>query len=112
MDTVVGSMDLNEAIFKRILDDEEFRRTLMEMYATRVYRRARTKGRTRLGLPTSEVGAGGVKARTSSIADQVMLIGTLSGWVFLGGFSESVACSTTVYLPFVVGFPVMVPVVA
>jgi len=43
MDTVVGRMDLNEAIFKRILDDEEFRRTLMEMYATRVYRRARTK---------------------------------------------------------------------
>lgn len=45
MDTVVGRMDLNEAIFKRILDDEEFRRTLMEMYATRVYRRARDEKR-------------------------------------------------------------------
>jgi hypothetical protein len=37
-------MDLNETIFKRILDDEEFRRTLMEMYSTRVYRRARSDG--------------------------------------------------------------------
>jgi type I restriction enzyme R subunit len=41
MPTVVGRMDMNEAIFKRMLDDEEFRQTLMELYATRVYRRAR-----------------------------------------------------------------------
>jgi hypothetical protein len=41
MDTVVGRMDLKEAIFKRVLDDEEFRRTMMEMYATRFYRTAR-----------------------------------------------------------------------
>ncbi len=41
MDTVVSRMDLNEAIFKRVLDDEEFRRVLMDLYATRVYGRAR-----------------------------------------------------------------------
>jgi type I restriction enzyme R subunit len=43
LDTVVGRMDDNEAIFKRVLDDPEFQRTLMDLYATRVYRRARTK---------------------------------------------------------------------
>ncbi len=41
MGTVVGRMDDNEAIFKRILDDEEFREVLMDLYAARVYRRAR-----------------------------------------------------------------------
>ena len=41
MKTVVGRMHDNEAIFKRVLDDEEFRQTLMDLYATRVYRRAR-----------------------------------------------------------------------
>lgn len=41
MDTVVSRMDLNEAIFKRVLDDEEFRRVLMDLYTTRVYGRAR-----------------------------------------------------------------------
>jgi hypothetical protein len=41
MDTVVSRMDLNETIFKRVLDDEEFRQALMDLYATRVYRRAR-----------------------------------------------------------------------
>ena len=41
LDTVVARMDENEAIFKRILDDEEFRHVLMDLYASRVYRRAR-----------------------------------------------------------------------
>jgi type I restriction enzyme R subunit len=41
MNTVVSRMDENEAIFKRILDDEEFRRVLMDLYAKRVYERAR-----------------------------------------------------------------------
>lgn len=41
MGTVVGRMDDNEAIFKRVLDDEEFREVLMDLYAARVYRRAR-----------------------------------------------------------------------
>ena len=41
MDTVVGRMDDNEAIFKRILDDEEFRQVLMDLYASRVYQRSR-----------------------------------------------------------------------
>src|SRR5258708_4441249 len=39
--TVVGRMDENEAIFKRILDDPEFQTALMDLYATRVYRRTR-----------------------------------------------------------------------
>jgi len=39
--TVVGRMDENEAIFKRILDDPEFQAALMDLYATRVYRRSR-----------------------------------------------------------------------
>jgi hypothetical protein len=33
----------NEAIFKRILDDEEFREVLMDLYAARVYRQARDR---------------------------------------------------------------------
>jgi len=41
MGTVVSRMDDNEAIFKRILDDEEFRQVLLDLYAGRVYRRAR-----------------------------------------------------------------------
>ncbi|MHB8289434.1 MAG: type I restriction endonuclease subunit R [Acidimicrobiales bacterium] len=41
LDTVVSRMDENEAIFKRILDDEEFRQVLTDLYAGRVYRRAR-----------------------------------------------------------------------
>ncbi len=39
--TVVNRMDDNEAIFKRILDDEVFRQALMDLYAHRIYRRAR-----------------------------------------------------------------------
>ena len=42
LDTVVSRMDENEAIFKRILDDEEFRQVLMDLYAGRVYQRARS----------------------------------------------------------------------
>jgi type I restriction enzyme R subunit len=40
--TVVGRMDENEAIFKRILDDPEFQAALMDLYATRVYHRTRS----------------------------------------------------------------------
>jgi type I restriction enzyme R subunit len=40
--TIVSRMDENEAIFKKILDDDEFRQVLMDLYATRVYRRARS----------------------------------------------------------------------
>ena len=39
--TVIARMDDNEAIFKKILDDEEFRHVLMDLYASRVYSRAR-----------------------------------------------------------------------
>jgi len=41
LDDVVARMDENEAIFKKILDDGEFRRVLMDLYASRVYQRAR-----------------------------------------------------------------------
>ena len=41
LDTVVRRMDDNEAIFKRILDDQEFQSVLMEFYAKRVFERAR-----------------------------------------------------------------------
>ena len=41
LDTVMARMDGNEAIFKRILDDEEFRGALMDLYADRLYRRLR-----------------------------------------------------------------------
>ena len=41
LNTVVGRMDDNEAIFKRILDDEEFREVLADWYARKVYERAR-----------------------------------------------------------------------
>jgi len=39
LETVVGRMDDNEAIFKRVLDDAEFQKTLMDLYANRVYQR-------------------------------------------------------------------------
>jgi type I restriction enzyme R subunit len=41
MGTVVGRMDDNEAIYKRVLDDPEFQQFLMDLYAMRVYRRLR-----------------------------------------------------------------------
>jgi hypothetical protein len=44
LETVVGRMDDNEAIFKRVLDDAEFQKTLMDLYANRVYRRLRDFG--------------------------------------------------------------------
>jgi type I restriction enzyme R subunit len=39
--TVIERMDDNEAIYKRVLDDEEFQRALMDLYATRLYQRLR-----------------------------------------------------------------------
>jgi type I restriction enzyme R subunit len=39
--TVVERMDNNEAIFKRVLDDEEFQKALMDLYAIRLYNRLR-----------------------------------------------------------------------
>ena len=41
LDDVIAFMDDNEAIFKKILDDEELRHVLMDLYASRVYSRAR-----------------------------------------------------------------------
>ena len=41
LDDVVARMDDNEAIFKKVLDDQEFRNVLIDLYARRVYQRAR-----------------------------------------------------------------------
>jgi type I restriction enzyme R subunit len=41
MSTIVGRMDDNEALFKRMLDDPEFQTMLMAIYADRVYKRLR-----------------------------------------------------------------------
>ena len=43
MGTVVGRMDDNDEIFRQILDDDDFKETLMGLYATRVYRRLRSE---------------------------------------------------------------------
>jgi type I restriction enzyme R subunit len=42
MNTVIGRMEDNEAIVKRILDEPEFSQVLMDWYAVEVYRRARS----------------------------------------------------------------------
>ncbi|MEX0985436.1 MAG: type I restriction endonuclease [Actinomycetota bacterium] len=44
IDTIVKRMDSNEEIFKKILDDEEFRRALGDFYLARVYGRLRETG--------------------------------------------------------------------
>jgi type I restriction enzyme R subunit len=49
MDTVVQRMQGNEEIFKRILDDADFRRTILEFYAAKLYERLRSDDQ--LGLP-------------------------------------------------------------
>jgi len=42
MGTVIGRMDANESIFKRILDDEDFRQVLTDFYLRKMYSRLRT----------------------------------------------------------------------
>jgi type I restriction enzyme R subunit len=44
MSTIVGRMDENEAIYKRVLDDADFQKTLMDLYALRVFQRLREAG--------------------------------------------------------------------
>jgi len=39
MNTVVGRMDANDEIFKRILDDPNFRDLLADFYVRKVYER-------------------------------------------------------------------------
>ena len=41
LDTVVGRMDDNEEIFKRVLDEPDFRQTILDHYAERLYGRLR-----------------------------------------------------------------------
>ena len=40
MHTIVTRMDANDEIFKRILDDEDFRATLGDFYLRKVYERS------------------------------------------------------------------------
>jgi type I restriction enzyme, R subunit len=49
LSTVVKRMDENEDIFKRILDEPEFQRTVLEYYAERLYERLRS-AHDQLGL--------------------------------------------------------------
>jgi type I restriction enzyme R subunit len=51
IETVVKRMDQNADIFKRILDDEEFQRTVLDYYAGRLYERLRAE-QDQLELPT------------------------------------------------------------
>jgi type I restriction enzyme, R subunit len=51
LDTVVKRMDENEDIFKRILDEPEFQRTVLDYYAERLYERLRSE-HDQLGLIT------------------------------------------------------------
>jgi hypothetical protein len=44
IDTIVKRMDSNEEIFKKILDDEDFRRALGDFFLARVYGRLRETG--------------------------------------------------------------------
>jgi len=44
MGTVIGRMDANESIFKRILDDEDFREVLADYYLRKMYQRLRVEG--------------------------------------------------------------------
>jgi hypothetical protein len=44
MNTIVTRIDSNEAIFKRILDDEEFQGVLADFYLRKVYERLRETG--------------------------------------------------------------------
>ena len=41
LNTVVTRMDENEDIYRRVLSDDDFRDALMDLYATRLYRRLR-----------------------------------------------------------------------
>jgi hypothetical protein len=49
LDTIAKRVDSNDAIFKKILDEPEFRRTLLEFYATKLYERLRRED-DQLGL--------------------------------------------------------------
>jgi len=42
--TVISRNDDNDAIFRRILDDPEFRRFVRDMYGDEIYREARKRG--------------------------------------------------------------------
>lgn len=52
IETVVKRMDQNADIFKRILDEPEFQRTVLDYYADRLYERLRA-AHDQLGLPES-----------------------------------------------------------
>lgn len=41
MNTVIGRVDMNEALFKWTLDDDDFREAVKDWFAREVYRQAR-----------------------------------------------------------------------
>jgi len=45
LDTIVGRMDANEAIFKQVLDDQEFQDTIADFYLRKVYARLHADSR-------------------------------------------------------------------
>jgi hypothetical protein len=49
MDTIVGRMDSNQAIFKQILDDPDFKQVLADFYLRKVYHRLRVEDRPAVG---------------------------------------------------------------
>lgn len=46
--TVIGRMDENDALFRRILDDSEFQEAIKDFYGTKIYRQARQAGQATL----------------------------------------------------------------
>ena len=49
MNTIVTRMDANDEIFKRILDDHDFRDLLADYYVKKVYERLRAQPRETSG---------------------------------------------------------------
>jgi type I restriction enzyme R subunit len=49
MDTIVGRMDSNQAIFKQILDDPDFKQALADFYLRKVYHRLRVGDQAAIG---------------------------------------------------------------
>ncbi len=74
-------MDENEAIFKKVLDDEEFRRVLMDLYTQRVYKQ---RGRLRQSQ-MSDLSTGYVAIISSGGVLLGVLISQVGEWFRWGG---------------------------
>ena len=64
-------MDENEAIFRRILDDEEFKKALLDLYATRIYRQLHDTGPDAATLGDRGGVVVGMSSRTTQIDEVV-----------------------------------------